>query len=178
MPPDADPAEDDELAALQEALGRLFRGVRKARGHGNQHLRSPMSLPQYHLLEPLITHDEPMPVGRLAELAMTTPPTATTMVRSLEGRGLVERRPDPNDRRVVRVALTPAGREATSDWRHRIDAWRLRLTSAIDPADRAAALRVLDALAEQVEQAVGELTAGGGVPPEMPAPADGSPAAD
>jgi len=162
-PPDPDPSDADDagLVAIEDALGRLFRGVRRARGHGNQHVRTTVSLPQYHLLEPLIDRDDPVPVGRLADLAMTTPPTATTMVRSLEGRGLVVRSADPDDRRVVRVALTAEGREAVEEWRRRIATWRRRLASAIDPADRDAALRALESVASEVERAVVDFTSGG-----------------
>ena len=38
--------------------------------------------------------------------------TMTNRVDRLAGRGLVERLPDPNDRRGVLVRLTPEGREA------------------------------------------------------------------
>ena len=38
------------------------------------------------------------------------PPTTTKMVQRMEAHGLVERRPDPTDGRVVQVWLTPKGR--------------------------------------------------------------------
>ena len=37
------------------------------------------------------------------------PPTTTKMVQRMEANGLVERRPDPRDGRVVQVWLTPKG---------------------------------------------------------------------
>jgi DNA-binding MarR family transcriptional regulator len=39
----------------------------------------------------------------------------TQLVDRLEGDGLVERQPDPNDRRARLATLTPAGRKACRD---------------------------------------------------------------
>jgi DNA-binding MarR family transcriptional regulator len=54
----------------------------------------------------------PMSLSALAEAVRVDAPYATLIVDSLEERGLVERRPDPADRRRKLVALTPAGKEA------------------------------------------------------------------
>jgi DNA-binding MarR family transcriptional regulator len=48
--------------------------------------------------------------GRLLHEMLVTSGTMTNRVDRLVGRGLVERRPDPADRRGVLVRLTPAGR--------------------------------------------------------------------
>jgi DNA-binding MarR family transcriptional regulator len=51
---------------------------------------------------------------RITALAMTegvTQPTVTSLVTALERAGLVERRNDPADKRVVLVAITAAGSE-------------------------------------------------------------------
>ena len=52
-----------------------------------------------------------MPLGELAEGLDSTPRNVTGLVDHLERQGLVERVPDPEDRRSVRARLTPAGRE-------------------------------------------------------------------
>lgn len=54
----------------------------------------------------------PMSLSSLAEAVRVDAPYATLIVDSLEERGLVERRPDPADRRRKLVALTPEGKEA------------------------------------------------------------------
>src|SRR6202022_2222472 len=54
-----------------------------------------------------------------------------TLVRTLDklcAEGLVERRRDEHDRRVRRVALTPAGHERWAELRHLADAMDRRLT--------------------------------------------------
>src|SRR5829696_5083173 len=47
----------------------------------------------------------------LAQHMRIEPPTLTRHLDKLAQDGLVERRPDPDDRRVVRVVVTPAGYE-------------------------------------------------------------------
>jgi len=51
------------------------------------------------------------PLGDLAEDLATTPRNITGLVDHLERDGLVERIPDPTDRRSVKASLTEAGRE-------------------------------------------------------------------
>jgi DNA-binding MarR family transcriptional regulator len=55
------------------------------------------------------THSE------LAAHLQVQPSTMTKMVQRLERAGFVERRSDPEDERVSRVYLTPAGRTVTAD---------------------------------------------------------------
>jgi DNA-binding MarR family transcriptional regulator len=55
--------------------------------------------------------EEPRPVKRIAEELGITPPAATRAVDALHDRGLVDRTEDPEDRRVKRIEITPAGRE-------------------------------------------------------------------
>jgi len=56
----------------------------------------------------------PLSLSGLAEAIGVDAPYATLIVDSLEERGLVERQPDPADRRRKLVSLTPAGREAVA----------------------------------------------------------------
>ena len=54
----------------------------------------------------------------IADQIGVPPSSLTGMVDTLVERGLVERRADPNDRRIVRIALTDAGRQFGLDRRH------------------------------------------------------------
>ncbi|WP_447037212.1 MarR family winged helix-turn-helix transcriptional regulator [Streptomyces sp. DSM 118878] len=53
---------------------------------------------------------EPMPMRRIAQKLKCEPSNITGIVDRLEARGLVERRPDPADRRVKLAAPTAEGR--------------------------------------------------------------------
>ena len=57
----------------------------------------------------------PLSLSGLAEAIGVDAPYATLIVDSLEERGLVERQPDPADRRRKLVTLTPAGRDAVAE---------------------------------------------------------------
>ncbi|MFB7913263.1 MarR family winged helix-turn-helix transcriptional regulator [Streptomyces sp. NPDC056061] len=52
---------------------------------------------------------EPMPMRRIAQKLKCEPSNVTGIVDRLEARGLVERRPDPADRRVKLAAPTEQG---------------------------------------------------------------------
>jgi DNA-binding MarR family transcriptional regulator len=93
----------------------------------------------------------PLRLTDLAAVEGIAQPSMTSLVTGLERAGLVERRPDPGDRRVVLVALTDAGREHI---RTRRQAGAQRLASLVDELsdeDRttlAAALPALERLHE------------------------------
>jgi len=53
--------------------------------------------------------DPPISMRELAERLKSDPSNVTGLIDRLEARGLVERRADPNDRRIKGLALTPAG---------------------------------------------------------------------
>ncbi|GGZ11652.1 MarR family transcriptional regulator [Streptomyces poonensis] len=64
---------------------------------------------------------EPLPMRRLAQKLKCEPSNVTGIVDRLEARGLVERRPDPNDRRVKLAAATQEGRRIAKGLRESLD---------------------------------------------------------
>jgi DNA-binding MarR family transcriptional regulator len=60
---------------------------------------------------------EPLPMRKLAQKLRCEPSNVTGIVDRLESRGLVERRPDPADRRVKLAAATDEGRQVAQDLR-------------------------------------------------------------
>ncbi|MBB6419396.1 MarR family winged helix-turn-helix transcriptional regulator [Streptomyces sp. AK010] len=60
---------------------------------------------------------EPLPMRRLAQQLKCEPSNVTGIVDRLEARGLVERRPDPTDRRVKVAAATEEGRRVARSLR-------------------------------------------------------------
>lgn len=91
--------------------------------------------------------DGPLRMAAIAERLSVVPRTVTDLVDGVEAAGLVERRPDPGDRRSSFVALTPDGRLLLD----RLEV--ARRTSAeevvgqLDPADRDILVRILRELA-------------------------------
>ncbi|MEU9730268.1 MarR family transcriptional regulator [Streptomyces sp. NPDC048002] len=60
---------------------------------------------------------EPLPMRKLAQRLKCEPSNVTGIVDRLESRGLVERRPDPADRRVKVAAATEEGRRVARSLR-------------------------------------------------------------
>jgi DNA-binding MarR family transcriptional regulator len=60
----------------------------------------------------------------------------TYLLDDLESAGLVERRPDPADRRARRVVLTDAGRTRLCDVERRLRKVEDRVLGTLDPAER------------------------------------------
>lgn len=80
---------------------------------------------------------QPMPMRRIAQKLKCEPSNVTGIVDRLEARGLVERRPDPLDRRVKLAAPTERGRATARQLRD-------GLTFAREPlADLSAAERTV-----------------------------------
>lgn len=91
----------------------------------------------------------PLTFGELAAHEQVAAPTITKAVQKLEAKGLVARRPDPDDGRVCRVALTAAGRRHLDQARRRRTAWLATRLSELEDDDirrLADALDVLEAL--------------------------------
>ncbi|GAB2928766.1 MarR family winged helix-turn-helix transcriptional regulator [Streptomyces heilongjiangensis] len=64
---------------------------------------------------------EPLPMRQLAQKLRCEPSNVTGIVDRLEARGLVERRPDPKDRRVKLAAATPEGLRVARSLRESLD---------------------------------------------------------
>ncbi|MEO8971410.1 MAG: MarR family transcriptional regulator, partial [Ktedonobacteraceae bacterium] len=66
--------------------------------------------PQWGLLA-LLSESDSLTIGSISLKRGLDPPTVTGIVNRLENNGLVERRHDKEDRRVVKVYLTDEGRD-------------------------------------------------------------------
>jgi len=87
-------------------------------------------------------------------------PTVTKMVQALERSGAVERRPDPDDRRLTRVYLTDGGRELAVEM-HGVAADYINATiGTLAEDDRRELARLLEELGASIERAGGADAAG------------------
>jgi DNA-binding MarR family transcriptional regulator len=69
-----------------------------------------LSLAKLGALRHLAEADEPLPLGQLAERIACVKSNVTQLVDRLEADRLVQRVPDPSDRRSVRAEITAEGR--------------------------------------------------------------------
>lgn len=58
---------------------------------------------------------EGMKASEISNLLRVKSPTITPVIRTLEEAGLVERKVDPDDRRVVRIKITEAGQQVVKE---------------------------------------------------------------
>ena len=99
---------------------------------------SELTYQQYNVLRTIDTLGA-QPQGEVARRLMVTAPVVTRLASTLVDAGLVERRPDPGDRRAVLLALTPAGRRRSRAMRRDLLAAAHELLEPL-PDDRRATL--------------------------------------
>lgn len=141
-----------ELTALGAAFRRVFRSFNRLRGRDTHLGANELSHAQFELLIELSERGE-LPAGELATAARLTPATVTQMLDHLAEQGHVERVRSETDRRVVVSRLTPQGKRKIDAKR---EAWRSRWEQAlagVQADELRAATRVLERLAEMVEDA-------------------------
>lgn len=88
----------------------------------------------------------PCRITQLAASEGVAQPSMTAMVMGLERAGLVERRKDPADLRVVLVALTPAGRKYINRQRNHLSVYIARLMEEVSDEEFEALLAAKPAL--------------------------------
>ncbi len=70
---------------------------------------SPSTLPRLLLLGYVREQEEPS-MKEIASFLRITPPSTTALTNSLVSAKFLERKPDPDDRRCIRLRLTPKGK--------------------------------------------------------------------
>lgn len=106
-PGHVDEPEPDLAAELSVLMGRLIRLLRRE-------APAPVGPGSLAALATL-GRCGPLRLGDLALREGVAPPTLTRMIAGLEEDGYVTRRPDPGDRRAVRVSITERGRQVVSE---------------------------------------------------------------
>jgi DNA-binding MarR family transcriptional regulator len=111
---------------------------------GDEFDLSPVQCHVLHLIEP----ERPLPMGRLATTLSCDASNVTGLIDRLEARGLVERRPSREDRRVKVIQLTPAGSRLRAHLLRRMTGGTLPL-SRLSATEQRALVRILEALVEE-----------------------------
>jgi len=94
----------------------------------------------------LVEADEPVPLGELAAQCACVRSNITQLVDRLEADKLVRRVDDPADRRSLRAAITPLGRERQAVGAKKVEEVRRKLSKALGAIDHAALKRALSGL--------------------------------
>lgn len=117
-----------DLLVLLNDVGRMLRteADRRARAFG-------MTRAQWVMLNRL-DRQPGLSQKELAELLEVEPITVARLADRLEARSLLERRPDPSDRRVWRLHLLPGAQPVLDELALERDALMELLTAKLDPA--------------------------------------------
>ncbi|WP_055587910.1 MarR family winged helix-turn-helix transcriptional regulator [Streptacidiphilus griseoplanus] len=143
-----EPDPEAVASALLSSLSLLVRRVRQAPVDGG------LTMPERTALSQL-ERSGPTTSSALAREVQITAQAMGATLGALRARGLVERRPDPDDGRRVVLTVTPAGRRALKDKRNaRAELLARALTSGtFTPAELeqlAAAAPLLERLAQNI----------------------------
>ena len=127
MSPDRAGAEPPTLLYLLKQLEL------QVRSHLDELVRpAGLTALQYTALTVLEGHPD-LTSARLARRSFVTAQTMADMVRTLCERELIDRRPDPADRRRLALALTPKGRRLLARYRRPVAELEARMLSGLTP---------------------------------------------
>jgi MarR family transcriptional regulator, organic hydroperoxide resistance regulator len=137
-------ADDAEACRAWQLLMKFFFMQRKHLPMSEAEFDlSPVQCHVLHLIEP----GQPIPMGRLADMLSCDASNVTGLVDRLEARGLVERRPWADDRRVKALDLTPTGSQLRAQLLRRMTRRPLPL-SRLTPEEQRTLVRILQRLVE------------------------------
>ncbi len=133
--------------ADQENLPEAFWGVARRLRHGFRDVLAPWDVTpsQSRALGVLMNHGG-LRLSELAEHLRIAARSATEVVDDLQGRELVERHPDPADRRATLVTLTDKGAAAGAAIRDARASASHDFFATLTESDRAELARILQAL--------------------------------
>jgi len=127
-----DSVEVPVMTRLLEVAHRLEARVEAALGAVG------LSLAKFGVLKALAEAGDSLPLSQLAQRIQCVRSNITQLVDRLEADGLVRRLDDPDDRRVVRAALTQAGRDSFGEGIRIVAAQERAVTEALGQSDAAA----------------------------------------
>ncbi|MGP8060201.1 MAG: MarR family winged helix-turn-helix transcriptional regulator [Acidimicrobiales bacterium] len=139
---------------FEEALQMVARSVLQVRLH-ERLLRSAgvrLDRAGAALLHKLSAGGDSLRVTDLAELLGVDTPTVTRKVQQLERDAMVVRQTDPDDRRAIRIRLTPAGRRTLERVRRARRAWLDQLLEGWDDDDLSTLADLLGRFADDLER--------------------------
>jgi MarR family transcriptional regulator for hemolysin len=135
---------DDDLLVLLSDVSRHMRTYADQLAQAHGMTRAQLIILARLQMQPDLSQNE------LAALAEATPMTIARLIDRLEALGLVKRCPDPEDRRIWRLRLTPASAPMVRE----IENFRAKLHSAMTKGIEPAVLKTMARGLRQMKQNV------------------------
>jgi len=140
---DRDAATERDRAG-DETLSEAFWSVARQLRETSQKTLAPWDITPSHLRAlRVLTRHGMMRLSELSDHLHIAPRSTTEVVDALESRGLVERRPDPRDRRATLAELTAQGTGVLRAIRAARGTEAERVFDRLSPADREHLARIL-----------------------------------
>ncbi|HAG56450.1 MAG TPA: MarR family transcriptional regulator [Ruminococcaceae bacterium] len=144
--------------ALNEVLVDTYHNILRVeekalKKSGRIHL----SIKEMHLLEAVGKGDEQgRTVSEIADAMNITRPTATVAINKLEKRGYLEKQPDDEDGRTVRITLTRSGKRI--DHFHRLYHYNMvtKISESLTDEEKASLFQGIQKLNEFLKESLGE----------------------
>ena len=112
-----------------------------------------ITLPRFDLMAQLERFPQGLRMGELSKRMMVTGGNITGITHQLEQEKLVVREPDPDDRRVYSVRLTPAGREAFATMAAVHEEWIAELLQGMSGAEKNQLIALLSTMKQHLHAA-------------------------
>jgi DNA-binding MarR family transcriptional regulator len=138
------PYDADISGQIAEGFARVSWQLRRQSAHRLAHLG--LTDAQARLLRTIAAAERPLRMCDIAAGLGIAPRSATATVEALEAAGLVDRRADADDRRSVRVVLTPIAPPLLSRLHEARCEAALEVFAPLDPVDRSTLLDLLGRL--------------------------------
>jgi DNA-binding MarR family transcriptional regulator len=129
---------------LMQLFPRVARGMRRWQDRAAPPASAPLTPRHVAALEQI--RDEPRTVGELASRLGLTLPTVSGVLADLDRAGLVERHPDPADRRRTIVGIAAGQASLIGQWLDGVAKPMARVLDKLTPAEREAFVKAMDLL--------------------------------
>ncbi|MFA5971073.1 MAG: MarR family transcriptional regulator [Lentimicrobiaceae bacterium] len=101
---------------------------------------------------------EGVPATKIAPMMGMSTSSLSRLLKNMEDDGLIYRKANEDDRRVVKIFLTPKGSELRAKVRKVVIEFNSKLAETISPADMEAFVRVNEVIRQQVSFDLSQLT--------------------
>jgi DNA-binding MarR family transcriptional regulator len=142
-------AESDLCLRLIRLFPRVIRGMRRWQDRAAPAMPQPLSPRHVAALEQL--RGGPVTVGELASRLGLTLSTVSGVLADLDRAGLVERSPDPDDRRRTIVQITPGQATVISQWLDGAASPLARVLGKLTPGEQQAFLKAMKLLEAELQ---------------------------
>jgi len=149
------PDSGELLDSMVEEIFGLFKLVASARSRRDSSTGD-LSETEFLALD-VLSRSAPLSIGEVQKVVGVVPAQMSRVVRALEvegGRGYVECKINPQDRRRIDLSLTESGRKAYEAYRRSRLGSFYTVLEALDPDDRADFMRMLKRIRKAFETAI------------------------